>query len=41
MTKSQIERTNRAKQKGTAKGKQWVRQPKDVARIAASTANKK
>ena len=35
LTKSQIERTNRAKQKGTAKGKQWVRQPKDVARIAS------
>ena len=34
LTKKQIKETNRLKQKGYAKGKQWVKQPKDVARVA-------
>ena len=34
LTPEQIERTNRLKKKGHRQGKQWVKQPDDVARIA-------
>jgi hypothetical protein len=34
LTREQVEDTNRSKQKGYARGKQWVKQPKDVARVA-------
>ena len=34
LSKDQIRRTNEAKQKGYAKGKQFVSQPNDVANIA-------
>lgn len=34
LSKSQIRRTNEAKRVGYEQGKQFVRQPKDVARVA-------
>ena len=36
LTPSQIRRTNAAKREGHARGKQWVSQPRDVARIAGA-----
>ena len=35
LTPSQIRRTNAAKREGYERGEQWVRQPRDVARVAA------
>jgi hypothetical protein len=35
LTPAQIRRTNAAKRRGHARGEQWVRQPRDVARIAS------
>lgn len=35
LTPEQIRRTNRYKREGYRKGKQWVNQPSDVARIAS------
>lgn len=35
LTPDQIRRTNAAKRIGYGKGKQWVRQPEDVARVAS------
>lgn len=35
LTPDQVRRTNRAKARGYSRGKQWVRQPSDVARIAS------
>lgn len=34
LSPEQIRRTNKSKLRGYRKGKQWVKQPKDVARIA-------
>ena len=35
LTEEQIRRTNRYKREGSRKGRQWVNQPRDVARIAS------
>ena len=36
LTPSQVRRTDAAKRRGTARGQQYVRQPSDVARVAAA-----
>jgi hypothetical protein len=35
LSPDQVRRTNAAKRRGSARGKQWVRQPKDVASVAS------
>lgn len=35
LTDDEIRRTNRAKRRGHSRGKQWVKQPSDVARKTA------
>ena len=41
LTPDQIRRTNEAKAKGFRKGRQWVKQPKDVAEVAARVRHSK
>lgn len=39
LSPDQVRRTNAAKRRGFAKGKQWVKQPRDVAKLASKVRN--